>query len=395
MAAMTQTTAWLALLVTAGLAVSAVAMATPPVGQLAHYGILLGWLAYSLVGLVVTLRRPDHPIGWIFMILGLAAQAGVVGQALAVIPPVETAGLQVVTFGLMANLWVVAFALVGRLLAVFPDGRLPSRRWAPLTVLSAVVVVAGLLTSGNAAERIPLTILVGEPTAAAFLNELGQSISGIGLQAIFVMGALAMAVRFARSRGIERQQLKWFAYAAFVLVVASVGTSIAFFTPWLRAIDPGAPVPPAMFGGIPFVVGLVAIPVATGIAVLRYRLYEIDLLINRTLVYGALTATLVAVYIGLVIVLQGVLSGFAGGGSLAVAASTLAVAALFQPLRRRLQGIVDRRFYRSRYDAARTLERFSTRLRSEVDLARLTDGLREIVEETLQPASVSVWLRGR
>ena len=140
-------------------------------------------------------------------------------------------------------------------------------------------------------------------------------------------------------------------------------------------------------------VGLGLIPVAAGLAILRYRLYDIDLLINRTLVYGVLSDTLALVYIGLVIALQGLLSGFTGGNSLAVAASTLAVAALFQPVRRRIQNAVDRRFYRSRYDAARTLGAFSSRLRHEVDLAHLTDELRGVVVETLQPASVSVWLR--
>src|SRR5918996_3916408 len=180
-------TAWLALAMTAVLAVIALAVATPVGGEVARYGFLLGWFAYSLTGLLLALRRPDHPVGWTFMILGLAAQAGVVGQALAAIPPVETAGLEVLAFGLVGNLWVLAFALVARLLAVFPDGRLPSRRWSPLSAVSVVVVAVGLFSSGSIAARVPLTILVGNPTAAAFLNELGQSISGIGMLVLFVM----------------------------------------------------------------------------------------------------------------------------------------------------------------------------------------------------------------
>jgi len=196
----------------------------------------------------------------------------------------------------------------------------------------------------------------------------------------------ALVTRFVRARGDERQQLKWVAYAATIMAVgmaaglvvglAEKGDDPAFS--WLFHVT---------------LLGLGLIPVAAGIGILRYRLYDLDLLINRTLVYAALSATLAAVYIGLVIALQGVLSGFTGGNSLAVAASTLAVAALFQPVRRRIQNAVDRRFYRSRYDAQRTLAAFSSRLRHEVDLAHLTDELRGVVAETLQPASVSVWLR--
>jgi hypothetical protein len=175
--------------------------------------------------------------------------------------------------------------------------------------------------------------------------------------------------------------------------LAFIVTTVAYFTPELRSLDPDAPVPPAMFGGIPFLASLMGIPIAAGVAILRYRLYDIDVLIRRTLVYGALSATLAAVYGSSVIVLQAVLSTFAGSDTLAVAASTLAVAALFQPVRGRIKAAVDRRFYRSRYDAKQTAESFSSSLRHEVDSARLTGALAAVVSTSIQPVSISVWLR--
>jgi len=186
---------------------------------------------------------------------------------------------------------------------------------------------------------------------------------------------------------VERQQLKWFAYAAVASVIA---TTLAYLIPGV--IDT-----PLWFerAGVALNVATIpAIPVAIGIAILRYRLYDIDLLINRTLVYGSLTATLVAIYFGGIVVLQRVFVALTGERStLAVVASTLAIAALFNPLRRRVQGFVDRRFYRSKYDAAKTLEALSAKVRDETNLAALSDDLVGVVRETMQPAHVSLWLR--
>jgi uncharacterized membrane protein YhdT len=199
--------------------------------------------------------------------------------------------------------------------------------------------------------------------------------------------ASAVFMRLSRAAGVERQQLKWFAYAAVASVIA---TTLAYLIPGV--IDT-----PLWFerAGVALNVATIpAIPVAIGIAILRYRLYDIDLLINRTLVYGSLTATLVAIYFGGIVVLQRVFVALTGERStLAVVASTLAIAALFNPLRRRVQGFVDRRFYRSKYDAAKTLEALSAKVRDETNLAALSDDLVGVVRETMQPAHVSLWLR--
>ena len=197
-----------------------------------------------------------------------------------------------------------------------------------------------------------------------------------------VAGGTAVIVRFRRSRGDERQQLKWFAYAVVVMVV--------LFVLWFSLQLAGL----VTVGALVFTVPLMGLPVAVGVAILRYRLYDIDLVINRTLVYGALTVMLGLVYLGGVVLLQGLLRTLTGQESqLAVVASTLAIAALFGPLRRRTQGFIDRRFYRKKYDAVKTLESFGARLRDETDLDRLSGDLTSVVRETLQPAHVSLWLR--
>jgi uncharacterized membrane protein YhdT len=204
---------------------------------------------------------------------------------------------------------------------------------------------------------------------------------------LYIAVASAVFMRLSRAAGVERQQLKWFAYAAVASVIA---TTLAYLIPGV--IDT-----PLWFerAGVALNVATIpAIPVAIGIAILRYRLYDIDLLINRTLVYGSLTATLVATYFGGIVVLQRVFVALTGERStLAVVASTLAIAALFNPLRRRVQGFVDRRFYRSKYDAAKTLEALSAKVRDETNLAALSDDLVGVVRETMQPAHVSLWLR--
>jgi hypothetical protein len=193
--------------------------------------------------------------------------------------------------------------------------------------------------------------------------------------------AASLVVRFWRSAGVERQQIKWVAFAA------------AFIPIWFMTNAPIQAAFPILFQLIDALV-IAAVPVAAGIAILRYRLYDIDLLINRTLVYAALTATLVLIYLGGVVVLQRALAFLTGEGSqLAVVASTLAIAALFNPLRRRIQGFIDRRFYRRKYDARKTLEAFSAKLREETDLDALSGDLMNAVRETMRPAHVSVWLR--
>jgi hypothetical protein len=228
--------------------------------------------------------------------------------------------------------------------------------------------------------------------AADLLYGLGRSTSGLSSLALFVLGAISMVVRFRRAGGIERQQMKWFAYAGAVLALVFVGTAIAYFSP-LRALDPSAQIPATMFGGIPTVLALVALPVGAAVAILRYRLYDIDVLINRTLVYGATTAAIAIAFFAGIVLLQAILRPLTSGSEAAVAVSTLASVALFQPLRARIQATVDRRFYRSRYDAARTLDAFAEQLRDEVDLEAVRVHLLGAVGQTMSPVHASVWLR--
>jgi hypothetical protein len=206
------------------------------------------------------------------------------------------------------------------------------------------------------------------------------------------LGVVSLIVRFRRSRAEERQQIKWVAFAgAIMCAVITVG-------PFLWSLPPSSPgvtlIWPMLFSA-----ALSTIPLATGIAILKYRLYDIDRIINRTLVYGSLTVTLAAVYLGSIVVLQTLqkrlfvlLTGQAEQSQLAIVVSTLVIAALFTPLRRRIQSFIDRRFYRSKYDARKTLEAFSAKLREETDLDALSDDLTSVVRETMQPAHVSVWL---
>jgi hypothetical protein len=362
------------------------------------------FLGYTAIGAVVAARRREHHVGWLLSVTGLAGQLQ--GLALAAATYTAAPGGPAIPGWLLdpwlmaplRNLWVVSFSGLGLLLFIFPNGRLLSRPTAGGLALAAFTIVVGLVTSGSAmlaaSTRFPLLDAVFSADVADGLYALGQGISGISLLALLVLGAISMVVRLRRARGTERQQMKWFAYAAVVLALVFVGTAIAFFSP-LRALDPAARIPPAMFGGVPFLLALIALPIATAIAILRYRLYDIDLLINRTLVYGALSATLLASYVALVLTLSALLRSLTGTSDVAVAASTLAVVAAFGPMRARIQRVVDRRFYRSRYDAERTVAAFSARLRDEVNLDSLSRDLLATVSGTMRPARAGLWLRGR
>ncbi len=275
------------------------------------------------------------------------------------------------------------------LMMVYPDGHLVSRRWrwamAACVVFILPVVLQGMLAPGplyefpgvtNPAGIGDLRWLHDVPTEPAFLVILG-------------LGTASVVVRFRRSAGVERTQLKWFVWSAAMLTTF---LPLAFLaTQLLGTAESGRA---DAIGGFLFALLLCGLPVSIGIAILRHRLYDIDRLINRTLVYGTLTALLVATYVISVLLLRIALDPLVGGSDLAVATSTLAAAALFRPLRTRIQRIVDRRFYRSGYDAARTLDGFTTRLRHELDLETLGTDLRVVVNDTFQPSHVSLWMRG-
>jgi hypothetical protein len=278
------------------------------------------------------------------------------------------------------------------LVLLFPDGRLPSRRWRPFAWSVVTVVFLGAIALAFSPEPVDGLGPIENPLGIELLGfarevDVADVVDALLFVPLASAAAGSLLVRLRRSRGVERQQVKWFAYAEVILVI---GTITAFIISDARSVPRWVP----SVGFLLTMVGIAGWPIGVAIAILKHRLYDIDLLINRTLVYGSLTVTLVALYFGGIVVLQRVFVILTGQQStLAVVASTLAIAGLFVPLRRRVQGFVDRRFYRRKYDARKTLEAFSAKLRNDTDLATLSDDLVGVVRETMQPAHISLWLR--
>ena len=352
-------------------------------------------LAFSTVGVLIATRQPHNLVGWIMLVAGFALGATVLTGTyvdLSVTPPRgRLPGTEWVAW-FAQWIWVPGFApALTFLLLLFPNGQLPSRRWRLVGWL-AVAAMATLgfgmaFTPGPFVDYPKVTNPLGLAPLEGSLLE-GGGLGWLLLPASVVLSASSMVVRYRRARGIERQQIKWFALAAAFAAVGWVAITLAYGT------DEGTENPLLVAAQLLQLLTFLGLALAVGIAVLKYRLYDIDLLINRTLVYGALTAMLVGVYVGSIVLLQGLLRALTGQESqLAIVASTLAVAALFNPLRRRIQSFIDRRFYRSKYDARKTLEAFSAKLRDETDLDALSDDLVGVVRETMQPAHVTLWLR--
>ncbi len=379
----------------AGGAVGIGLQATVPSAQLEASGgslvlsatFVLVLMVFGLIGAVVAARLPDNPVGWLF--LGLAVIEGVYELAIGyTFASLRTPDLPGTAYTAWLTDWLspVSPALVALAFLLFPDGRLISRRWRPMALGCVLLIVpVGLhyaLVPGPT-EQFPA---IDNPLAWTRLSWLDAVNPDYFIVPIFAMSVVGTFVRFRRSTGVERLQLKWFTFSAGLMSAYLVAALAA--TTWI-----GDSATASYVGGFFFALILCGLPVSAGIAMLRYRLYDIDVVINRTLVYGALTAMLVAAYLGSVLVFRLVLSPVTGESQLAVAGSTLAVAALFRPLRSRIQSVVDRRFYRSRYDATRTLEGFGARLRDELDLDALGTDLRTVVTDTMAPAHVSLWLR--
>jgi hypothetical protein len=359
---------------------------------------LLPFLAFPLVGALIASRRPKNPIGWICLAVGIFWMLANLSSGYGVYGLLARPGsvpFPAAIGSLGGWMWAPALGLVGTyLILLFPDGRLPSRRWRPLAWLSGAVIVLVSLSTALTPGRLPDLGGVPNPFGLEEYPWVAEAAQGVTLllPLCVLASALSLVLRFVRSGGEEREQIKWLAFAA---LVSGLGSSSVVIPSIILSNDAGGADPLWMnlledaetlsFAGV---------PVAVGIAILRYRLYEIDLIINRTLVYGSLTATLVALYFGGVVVLQRVFVTLTGQQStLAVVASTLLIAALFTPLRRHIQSFIDRRFYRRKYDARKTLEAFSARLRDETDLDALRDDLVGVVRETMQPVHVSLWLR--
>jgi len=344
--------------------------------------------AFSAVGALVTSRRPENPIGWLcaaigilFMIVGLQTP---VAKWAAERDMTQTAAW----VGVLGSLWVVALGLIGTHLPLrLPAGAPLSRRLRRYShfctaVILLMLVLVSLEPAGGSELRgadNPLAVHGLEPLAPLFVL----------LPLSFIGSIAALVWRYRRSRGVERQQFRWIAFGGVLFVVSYVLAVL----PALGVLS-GETAMTTVLEDVGFA-GFSALPIAIGISVLRFRLYDIDVVINRALVYGALTATLAGAYLASVLVLQLVLSGVTEGSGLAVAASTLAVAALFRPVRARIQAAVDRRFFRHKYDAQRTLEAFATNVRDTMALDALGEELRAVVGETMQPAHVSLWLRQR
>jgi hypothetical protein len=344
-----------------------------------------GAVTSAVVGAVVASRRPRNPVGWFFLgssmsltlaeftseyaLYGLRTESGSLPFARAMAWP-------------QTWLWVPGVALSLIFLPLyFPNGRLLSHRWRWVVWIAAVFCAYSAVVSAFLSNEAESEAGIANPLLVAAPGPVVRVIEGsvqVLLISVVLVAAASLVVRFWRSRGEERQQMKWLTYVAALMPVLIVLTN------WFPAADYAA--------GVVFA----SVPVVVGVAVLKYRLYDVDLIINRTLVYATLTAALASVYVGGVVTLQFVFRALTGQGSqVAIVASTLTIAALFGPLRRRVQRFIDRRFYRKKYDAAKTLAAFGAKLRDETNLERLGDELVSAVKETVRPAHALLWLRDK
>ena len=368
------------------------AAASFAVGDFLPPDVFLGLavIVLAVMGALVASRRPSNAIGWLFcgaatlLAVGGAAR-GYAGFALLGDPGALPGG----EVAAWIDSWTFLpplFGLPPLLFLLFPTGRPLTRRWRWAVLLTVVAMASqalGTALSPGPIEDAPVAGLenpFGIGSGDALFTQVEAAAWGVAVAAL-LLAVISLVIRFRRAHGDERLQLKWLTLAALLFVLACIASSLIFATSF------------AVVGQVLIVMAYSAIPISAGIAILRYRLYDIDVVVNRTLVYGGLTASLVAAYLCTVLLLQLALSPLTSESDLAVAGSTLAVAALFRPLRSRIQSVVDRRFYRRRYDATRTLESFGARLRDEVELERLDAELRWTVAETMEPAHVSLWLR--
>jgi hypothetical protein len=353
-----------------------------------NVGFIVPIMAFAVVGALIGSRRPENSVGWICMAIGLLFAVVIAGDA------ISTWGLQTGSlprelcrwFGWITAAWVPALGLMGTQLPLrLPDGHPLTAGWGRYARLCTVAIAAVTFVMVTQPDIDQATGL-SNPTGIGFSESLGPLVL---LLPVSFLGAMAsVVVRYRRSPWHERHQLRWVAFGAAIFIGSYV-VSVAILT--------GAGVADDSTLGIALTTTIqmayAAIPIAIGIAVLRHRLYDIDVVLNRALVYASLTATLGAAYLAVVLVLQLVLAPLTEDSGLAVAASTLAVAGLFRPARSRVQSAVDRRFYRRKYDAVQALDSFSARLRDEIDLDSLSGELREVILHTMQPAHISIWLR--
>jgi hypothetical protein len=365
------------------LVVCAVALALLNRSEVRAVVFPLGVTLSAVVGGLVASRRPENPVGWFFLGIGGCFAITLVAAEYATY---RLAGAQAMAW-LQSWLWVPgAMLLLCFLPLYFPNGRLVSRRWRWVVRLALFSCVTGAALFALTPGEIP-DMGVDNPLGIEALRPVSDLLEPVHLALYFFLwfaSAASLVVRFRRSGSLERQQIKWLAFAASAVPV------------WFLTNAPIEAAVPNLFQVVDALIFSALIPVAAGVAILRYRLYDIDVVINRTLVYGSLTATLVALYLGCVTSTQALLRTLTGQEEqpqVAIVVSTLIIAAVFTPLRRRIQAFIDRRFYRRKYDARQTLESFSVKLREETDLEALSEDLVGVVRETMQPAHVSLWLR--
>jgi hypothetical protein len=344
-------------------------------------GVVLAAVSAATVGAVLASRRPRHPVGWLLLGLALSVVAAAMATGYA------SYGLLARPGALPAADWVAVYdehagfpmaGCLGFILLLTPTGSVPSPRWRWWAWATAAATLVAMVAWAPQPFQVYRSVAnpLATPAADQLLGVANVALA-ISIMAIPV-GAWSLVVRFRRARGVERQQLRWLALAAALVAAGAVVIAV------LVVAGVEAPV------GWVFGVCLALVPLATGAAILRYRLYDLDRIISRTLAYGLLTVLLGLGYTAVVLGLGRLLGR---DSSLVVAAATLTVAAAFQPARRRIQRAVDRRFNRRRYDAARTVEHFATRLRDQVDLDALHGELLAVVDQTMQPTRASLWLR--
>ena len=343
-----------------------------------HHAIgIVTAIGISLLGAMIASRKPRNPLGWLMSVAALLLGVFSFNQQYAPLAAAKAKALPLVGLSSWLATWTalpgIAITITSSL-QLFPDGRLPSPRWRPVAWVSAAaaVVPAAVIAVRAWPLRGP------EMAALTFDHPAIAAVFGIGFLVVLTLSVVSMAalvVRFRRSAGVERQQIKWFAYGAMIGIPLGLPAQVPFWGPILELVQP-----PLMFAGL-------------GIGMFRHRLYDVDRVINRTLVYGLLTAVLGLAYAAGSLVFVLVAGAGSDPPSWLVAAATLATAAVFRPARRRIQAVVDRRFNRRRYNAAQTIEAFSARLREQVDLATLSAELLAVVDQTVQPTRTSLWLR--
>ena len=355
---------------------------------------LVAPVVFAIVAALILSRQPRNTIGWVLMVpVGLYVAGGPLETYVEHLAPSSPKPTAVLVLIVWFNNWawlLLIFPLL-HILLLFPNGRPPTPRWRWVSVAAIVwatlFVVIVTLAQQISAGTMP--DLVFDNPIGVLREDTVNRLVGVwiaGLVALVVACAVSLFVRYRRASDAEREQIKWLLYACTVFLIVYIGGFVSGLG--------GEPSLGGHIWGVFFGLSVITLPAAIGIAILKYRLYDIDVLINRTLVYGSLTAMLVLVYLGGVVSLQYAFRALTGQESqIAIVASTLAIAALFDPLRKRVQAFVDRRFYRRKYDARKTLETFSAKLRDETDLDALSEDLVGVVRGTIQPAHVSLWLR--